>query len=266
MIKQIIMVGMCSVLFFFTNQGHCAKVKRGADCTKKIQKFVSLYQKGKYGSVITLSSDIKQSCNAVFSSSNTLSFMLGKSYLNKNQSVEARVEFELLLQEFPQTVFREETAFLIGYCSYKQSPLYERDQEKTYDAIRELSEFIENYPQSSFVDSAQTYLKLCEEKLAKKEYMAARFYERVQQYEAAIVYYKNFIKVFSHSKYYEYCNLALAKSLIKLNRTSEAMEQLQFILDSTMSSAIKLEAKQLMQLMNSMGQKTSIDKKEVSTN
>jgi outer membrane protein assembly factor BamD len=207
------------------------------------------YKKKHYNKVKTILNEVKIQCSGHESMDSAL-YYLGKSFLKTKQSTEARMEFEVLIQDFPKSHFFEEVNFLLGVCSYKESSIYERDQTETKEAIREFDNFIESFPKGKFLDSAQHYRSLCIEKLAKKEVMAARFYEKIDQYDAAITYNRIIIENFPESKYIPECRFALARNLFKVNRLKEANKALDELLSLDINTEIKKKAQQLRTRIN----------------
>ncbi|MBN1983311.1 MAG: outer membrane protein assembly factor BamD, partial [Chitinivibrionales bacterium] len=223
---------------------------KGSDCSSQVRSVIDNFQKKRYNAIIAIVTEMRKNCIG-HPSMDTALYFLGRAYLQKNQPAEARVELETLLQDYPNSVYREEATYFQGYCSFKQSPSYEHDQARTLDAIRELSEFAEMYPTGIFSDSARNLINQCSEKLAKKEYMNARFYERIEQYESAIVYYKNFIRDFPASSYCAESKLSLAKNLVKLKRTTEAVAVLNDLIESEAGADIRKQARQMLDLIKS---------------
>jgi outer membrane protein assembly factor BamD len=222
-----------------------AKRRKRYDCAGKIARAVARYQKKRYNDVKTILDQAKIHCSG-HSSMDTALYYLGKANLKTKHPVQASLEFEVLLQDFPHSPFREEAHFLLGICSYEEALSFERDQSKTRDAIREFVDFIDLYPQSTFADSAKHYLIECQERLVKKEFMNARFYEKIDQYEAAIVYYRIIIDEFPQSSYIPESKLSLARNLIKVSRPKEAADVLEKLLSSDFDGEVKKKAKLLL--------------------
>lgn len=245
MIKRTFLLFFLILPFLLVNTDARPRRKKRFNCSEKIAKSMQYYKKKHYNKVKTILNEVKIQCSGHASMDSAL-YYLGRSFLGTKQSTEARMEFEVLIQDFPNSVFHEEANFLLGYCSYKESAIYERDQTETREAIREFSNFLDNFPKSTFVDSAQYYMNECLDKLAKKEFMAARFYEKVDQYDAAITYYRLIIKNYPESKYNTECRLGLAQNLIKTNRMSEAVKSLETLLSLKISDEIKNKAQALL--------------------
>lgn len=249
MIKRIFAVFFVVLPVLFCTADARPRRKKRFDCSEKIEKSMRFYKKKHYNKVKTILNEVKIQCSG-HASMDTALYYLGRSFLGTRQSAEARMEFEVLIQDFPKSAFYEEANFLLGYCSYRESSIYERDQTETKDAIREFNNFIESFPKSHFADSARHYLMECLEKLARKEVMAARFYEKIDQFDAAITYYRIIIENYPESKYNPECRLALAQNLIKTNRMSEAAKTLEALLTLKVTDDIKKKAQVLFERVN----------------
>lgn len=234
------------------------------ECSEKVHEAIDAYNRGRYNKVKSILEEAKKHCGG-HSSMDTVLYYLGKAHLATERPVEAKLEFEVLIQDFPNSPFYIESYFRLGYSSYIESPSYEKDQAKTKEAIRELSEFVDMFSQSPFADSAVIYRDKCIEKLAKKEFMNARFYERLEYFESAIVYYKVLIDEYPQSQYVPESKLSLAQNLLKMSRPGEATTLVDELLSSEeIRSDIRLRAQQLRKqvdqsLNNNKKSKTEID-------
>jgi outer membrane protein assembly factor BamD len=228
----------------FSENGFSRRSKQ-FDCDEKVRKAITSFQKKRYNQVKTIMDEVKINCRGL-SVMDTGMYYLGKAYLLLKQPNEARLEFEMFVQEYPNSVFAEEVQFLLGCCNFREANSYERDQTKTNEAIRKFTEFIELHPESKFADSAKWYLNECQERLAKKEFESAQFYEVIKQYESAIVYYRYIIEQFPQTSFIPECWLSLAKNLAKVSRPSEAVSVLQTVLNSNADEETKRKARVLL--------------------
>jgi len=217
---------------------------RRYDCEKDLKRAVARYEKGRYNETKTILSETKYQC-AGHSAMDSILYYLGMSQLRSKSPVEARTEFNRLVIDFPNSPFAEEAHFRIGHASYLASNPPERDQSKTKDAIRELEEFIDRHPQSVFADSARKYIEKCEEKLAYKEFQTGRFYQKIEKYEAAIVYYRALVEEYAHSRYAEESILSMAYSLAKVQRRAEARQVLEQLLEKQPTGEVAKKARSL---------------------
>jgi len=225
------------------------KPRKLYNCTAQLQKAVQRYDKGRYADVKTILEEVRYQCSGN-SMIDTVLYYLGMSSLEMKQPVEAVTEFKRLSQNYPNSVFHEETEFRIGQCSFIQSNSYERDQTETRDAIRELTDFIDTYPASVFADSAKLYLDKCIDKLAHKEYSVARFYHKSGQYSAAIVYYQSVLDGYPQSDYVPDSRLYMAVALGKISRPAEARMILTELADGSAGEAIAKKAKKALQRLD----------------
>ena len=219
--------------------------KMQLDCTERVTKALKLYKAKKYSSVLVRLEDARMQCGGS-QIMDTVLFYLGMANVKTKKYVEARTEFQRLVQDFPGSPFFDEAKFRIGYAVFMQSSPYNRDQRETREAIRLFDDYVETFPNSSFADSAVFYRKEAYEKLATKEFKNAQFYEKVNEPDAAVVYYRTFMGQFPDSKLIDQARYNAIALLVKLDREAEAKELLAELLDKGSSKALKKEAKALL--------------------
>ena len=86
-----------------------------------------------------------------------------------------------------------------AYCYYLSSPTYRLDQTDTKNAMAELQNFIDQYPESPRIDSCNKIYDLLRGKLEIKEYDITNQYFHIGDYKATIASTKNFIVEFPES-------------------------------------------------------------------
>ncbi|HEX2955775.1 MAG TPA: outer membrane protein assembly factor BamD [Chitinispirillaceae bacterium] len=220
---------------------------RTVDCSKKLNEAILLYKNKRYSQAQLKLSDIKVQCNGSPVMDSVL-YYLGMSDIMAKKYIEARTEMELLVQDYPQSAFFNEAKFRVPYCVYKQSSSYERDQKETEEAIRLFRDFLTESPSTGWeMDSARFYYKEAIEKMAKKEFQAAKFYERVERYEAAVVYYRTFLNDYPESKFSDEAQLNMLQILVRLERNAEAQEALDEIITQNRNTELIKKAKEIVQ-------------------
>lgn len=203
-----------------------AKVKkRKYECSPRVTEAIKKYEKKKYSSVKSILDDVLVQC-AGSSVADTAQYYLGMALLKMKLHLEAKVEFTRLMQDYPNSSYYEEALFRIAYAVFKGSRHMERDQTETREAYRLFRDFLENYSSSPFADSSRKYMNLARNKLAKKEYAAAEFYQKIGEKEAAIVSYRTFINEYPGSDYTALARLNMGRLLLEIKRTQEAKEVL----------------------------------------
>ncbi len=116
-------------------------------------------------------------------------YYLAESYFQSEQYLLAADTYNRFISLYPQADRREEVAFKEALSYFNMSPRYKLDQQYTRRAIEQFRIFLSQFPNSEYADQAGVYLSEMRSKLAHKHYEAAQLYMRLDQYEAAIVYY-----------------------------------------------------------------------------
>lgn len=102
-------------------------------------------------------------------------------------------EFRRLLLRWPASNLAEEADFMIGEAYYQLSPIYQRDQTYTYEAIRHYQNFIETYPYSKFRKTAEERIQELRLKLAKKIYDAGKLYMVLREWRSALITFQEIV-------------------------------------------------------------------------
>jgi outer membrane protein assembly factor BamD len=197
--------------------------KMKLDCTERVAKSIKAYTAKKYSLSLTYFEDARTQCSGS-EIMDTVLYYLGMTNLKTKKYLEARTEFQRLVQDYPGSVFFDEAKFRICHAVYKQSHPESRDQTETREAIRLLDNYLESYPKSAYADSAVFYRNEAFEKLARKEFNNANFYVKVNEPEAAVVYFRTFLGEYPDSRLVDQARYNLMVLLRKLDRDSEARE------------------------------------------
>jgi outer membrane protein assembly factor BamD len=121
-------------------------------------------------------------------------------------------------------------AYRIGEAFYKQipgdfflfPPSHEKDQGPVRDAQRELTAFLEEYSDSTYVAEARKRLVDCERRLAEHELYVANFYLGRNKPQAAVGRLEGLLKTYPHSTIEPEVLLLLGKTHLKLDHPVEA--------------------------------------------
>jgi outer membrane protein assembly factor BamD len=221
-----------------------ARAKHAVDCSDKIHQAIVKFEKKKYASSQFLLSEVMEKCPGSMSQDTVLLY-LGKSWLGMKKPEEAKTEFSRLVRSFPASPLAEEAYFLVGYSAFRASNPSHLDQTSTREAMQTLGNVIDRYPGSRYADSAKIYAAQCADKLAEKEFSNACFYESVNRYESAIVYFKYIIEEFPSGSLVTPSKLHLARALFKLNRNDEAVALLDQIIEQSDDKTAVKEAQVL---------------------
>ncbi|MCX7725721.1 MAG: outer membrane protein assembly factor BamD [Chitinispirillaceae bacterium] len=199
------------------------KIDVSLDCSQRVAKIIELYNSKKYSFALSRIEDAKMQCSGT-ELMDTILYYSGMINIKTKKYLEAQTEFQKLVQDFPTSPFSIEAKFRIAYAVFKQSASPHHDQKETKEAIRLFDNFIDLYPNTPFTDSAIYYRTEAYEKLALKEFRNAQFYEKINEPEAAVIYYKVFLSQFADSRLVDKARYNAFLLLVKLNRFTEAKE------------------------------------------
>lgn len=116
-------------------------------------------------------------------------YYLAESHFKQDEYLIAVSEYQKLINDYPESQYVSLAQFKKGMAYYNLSSRAELDQEYTLKAIKELQNFLEEYPDHELEKNAEDYIKELRFKLAKKKLIAARTYRKMGIYDSAIIYY-----------------------------------------------------------------------------
>lgn len=131
----------------------------------------------------------------------TLLFLFADCYYKNKDYELAAFHFKDYARHYPGTDKAEEAHYMCVKSVFEVSPVYSVDQSSTLYAIDEMDLFIKTYPYSKHVDECNQMLDLLREKLAQKDFEIAKLYYNTDNYQAAQIAVKNFLKEYPNSKY-----------------------------------------------------------------
>ena len=156
-------------------------------------------------------------------------------YYGQSDYLLAAHYFQRLTKNFPNSKDAEDALFMSAYCKYKLSPRYSLDQTNTYDALTEFQTFLNRYPNTSRKSECNKYIDILRAKLAKKDFEIARLYFKMDEFEAAVVCFRNIIKDHPNSIHVEEASYYIVRSHYRFAMNSvqdKKMERFQKAYDS----------------------------------
>jgi outer membrane protein assembly factor BamD len=192
-------------LLFLLAMSSCSeyqKALKSEDAAVKLAAATTKYEEGKYNKAIRLFEQITPVYRGKPESEN-LFYMFAQSYYKTKQYYLSGYQFESFTALYPKSKFVEEAGFL-GAKSYSElSPVYSLDQTDTEKAITKMQDFINKYPNSSYIPEANDVTKKLQQKLEKKAFEIAKQYNTISDYKGAIKSFDNFLGDFPGSIYKE---------------------------------------------------------------
>jgi len=115
---------------------------------------------------------------------------LADAYRQMGDHASAEQYYTELMIDYPRSPLVPEANYKLGLTYYEQSPSSQLDQGMTLEAIRQLGEFSETYPDSPFVEDALEKKAELRARLAKKDYESGMLYLSLDSIDAARVYFE----------------------------------------------------------------------------
>lgn len=112
--------------------------------------------------------------------------------------------------------------YLIALCYYEQIADVRRDQGSSEKALSSLTEVIRRFPDSDYARDARLKLDLVRDHLAGKEMDVGRYYQRKEQYLAAINRYRVVIEKYQTTSHVPEALHRLVESYLSLGIAHEA--------------------------------------------
>lgn len=153
----------------------------------------------------------------------TAQYYLALAYFGNDEYELAGVEFNRLLTNHPSSPFVSHAQYMKAVCAYEAAPKNPGlDQTEVTDAIRQLQDFIEDRPESEFVDDARQLLRQANTRLAKKYFKAGVVYTRINAPKSARIYYQKVVDDYTDSDYAPLAIYAIAESDFALRNYDSA--------------------------------------------
>jgi outer membrane protein assembly factor BamD len=158
-------------------------------------------------------------------------YFLGMTRFKRGEFIVAAFEFSRLIKNMPASEFVPEAQFMLAESYYQLSPNFTLDQRYTKKAVEEFQAFIDFFPTDAKVAEAEGKINELNNKLAHKEYNNAVIYEKLEYYNAAILYYDNVVELYHDTGYAPSALYNKIKILISRERNSEALSEIEKFLE-----------------------------------
>lgn len=168
-----------------------------------------LYEKGNY----YLATEAFQTVIFRFhgtSLADSVAFYVGMCYYNQKEYLLAVGEFKRLRLNYPSSPLVDEAHYMIAKSYFQDTPHnIGLEQEGVKDAIREIENFFEDFPNSPFTQNARDLLDSCYCRQAHKNYKSGEVYFKLGDLRAAKIYLEDVVTKYS-------CTEWVGKSLFRL--------------------------------------------------
>ena len=124
----------------------------------------------------------------------TVKYYWGLSNYKFRDYYTAETNFENFLESYPRSPFASEARYLRLDCLYRETLRYELDQQPTYKAMTEISEYMLEFPETPHMQTCKDMLLELGERLDRKAYEGAKLYYKMEDYLASRVAFRNVLK------------------------------------------------------------------------
>ena len=204
------------VVVFAVSCSEYQNLLKSNDPELKFNKAVEYFEKNDFMRASTLFEDISRYYRGTERSEQILNYM-ARSYMGQKDYFTASEYYRTYVRTYPKGTYITEARFMIGYCSYLDSPDARLDQTATRDAIKAFQEFLDIHPESERVPEVNKLLDELKSKLALKELLNARLYYNLgnylgNNYLSAIIVAQNALKNFPANDYREELSYIILQS------------------------------------------------------
>lgn len=154
-------------------------------------------------------------------------YYLAMTRFKREEYILAAYQFSKLIKGMPSSEFLPDAQYMLADCYYELSPDFTLDQQYTKKAVEEFQVFIDFFPLNPKVADAETKIKELNDKLARKEYEAARIYDKMDYVLAALKYYDSVMEIYHDTQYAPLALFNKINLLVEKNRNSEALAESQ---------------------------------------
>lgn len=195
------------------------KVLKSSDYELKFTKAIEYYNKGNYTQSLTLLEELipvfkgTEKAEQVYYYYTYCHYYLGDYAL-------AGFHFRTFYRAFNNSPHAEECAYMNAYCYYLSSPRYSLDQSDTKNAIQEMQNYVNEFPESKRIDTCNLLIDKLRGKLERKAYEIAKAYYFRSDWKASTPAFENFIKDFPESSHLEEVSFLIIKSWYLLAKNS----------------------------------------------
>ncbi|MBK8807458.1 MAG: outer membrane protein assembly factor BamD [Bacteroidales bacterium] len=214
------------VMLFFSCESKHQKLLKSNDYDKQYEVALQLFNESDYQKSQQLFEGLVSVFRGSVKGENSL-YYLARCHFYMEDYMLAGYYFGLFASTYPNSEKLEETQYYSALSYYYESPKPSQDQEYTVKAIEGFQVFINQFPQSSKVDTSNFYMSELRKKLEQKAFNKAQLYVNMSNYKAAVIELNNFLREFPDSDYREKALFLILSTGYELALNSVSAKQLE---------------------------------------
>lgn len=121
-------------------------------------------------------------------------FNLGQVYEKKKEYAKAMEAYQVILDRYGSSDYADDALYQIGYVQLSESLSRTQDISAAVDAKNTFEEFLMEYPNSEKAPQARDNLARMQGRESGDLMSIAQFYDRKNEYRAAVVYYSDLVR------------------------------------------------------------------------
>lgn len=127
-------------------------------------------------------------------------YLLGSFLLENKRFDEAKKIFQELIDNYPESEDIDHAHYKLALSSAKSSLETDYDQTETKKAQEEIKDFLLRVPTGDSSEKAEDLLGNLREKEAMKAIETAEFYETIEKFSSALIYYRSITEKYPETK------------------------------------------------------------------
>lgn len=124
----------------------------------------------------------------------SVQFKLGQAYENDKKYDKAIAAYQTILDRYPESSVAADALYQIGYVQFTEADGRSQDLSAAIDAKNTFEEFLFAFPKSEKAAQARENLNSMSSREAFDLLSIAKFYDRTNDYRAAVVYYSDVVR------------------------------------------------------------------------
>jgi len=204
-------IGFIFISLIFVSCDEYQKVLKSPNPELKYAKSIEYYEAGEYQKAMSLFEEIMSLYKGT-DKGQKIYYYYAYTNFRLGLLLSAAYYFRNYYSTYPNSENAEDALFMSAYCNYLDSPKPTLDQTPTYLALEELQIFVNTFPESELVDSANVLVDELNLKLETKAYYNAKLYYKIRKYKSAIVALNEVLANYPSSTYEKEIKLLVIKA------------------------------------------------------
>lgn len=189
-------------LMLLSSCGEYNRVLKSTDLDYKYAKAVEYYEAEQYNKAYPIFDELLTLYRGTAKAQDVY-FYYSMTLFQQGDFILAAYHFKNFSKTFPNNKDADESAFMVAYCYYLESPSYSLDPSYTFKAINEFQLYINTHPRSTRIEECNLMMDELRSRLERKSYEIARQYYRTGHYQSAVVSFTNTLNTYPDTKYRE---------------------------------------------------------------